>query len=245
MEIKIKILIENKNLKLIKGNSSYHIIRNGTTGEVVNDYTSFKYFGKVMIKDDVYEAVTMKEDIELEDAIKVFGILSGIETQTLLESIDYIINIFEMVKYNIDYKKLVGDFGELIFINENKDKDISYTTNNDVYDFKLNKTDFEVKTISGLSKGVMLSKQQLNNNKNAKLWVVSIFQSSDGKSLGELISCNPLFSERYSMWSDNEKALQTRFVVKGFKEFEMSHFSKKVKIGEDAMDYKVTFKIEI
>ena len=244
MEIKIKILTQNESLKLIKGNSTYHIIKNGTTGEIVNNYTSFKYFGKVMIQNVAYEAITMKEDIELEDAIKVFEILSGIETPTLLESLDYIVNIFEMVKYDIDYKKLVGDFGELIFISENKDKDITYTTNNDVYDFRINKTDFEVKTMSGLSKGVMLSKQQLNNSKNAKLWVVSILQSSDGKSLGELISENPLFSERYSMWKNNEKALQTRFIVKWFKDFEMNHFSKKVKIGNDVIDYKITFKID-
>ncbi|WP_408630943.1 PD-(D/E)XK motif protein [Mesoplasma melaleucae] len=100
--------------------------------------------------------------------------------------------------------------------------------NNSIFDFIFESNDIEIKSYSKVKRDVILSYQQLTNNSKAKLFLVEVIESSEGKTIFELFKkINTKYKNKFKdIYKYSESAQETKFLATKINIVEMKKFLK-------------------
>ncbi len=209
----------------------------------LNSQLNEKYHANVKIDEIMYEALELFSPYDRNVAMSILYSLREVN-KPINSSINKIIDTLRTFKDNLSIKLVRGAFGEL-FALSNLDirPKISETS---IYDFAdKDNNDLEIKTFSKIERSINLSYQQLTNNSSALIYSIEVFETSNGKSVKELLESLPYeIQERYG-WikTTNSKLVDEKFSTGELIIKRASDFSEGLSMPKLASD--ATFKFRI
>ncbi len=206
--------------------------KDGTVNEKL-----FHYIKNTKIEDEDYELLEFK--YKNEDAIiHIFEAIVKIN-KPLNESVLELKKLLLKSMDNISSFESRGIAAELYIISK-----FGYAPNEDkfsIYDLRSDNGDVEVKSFSKVKKEIKVSYQQLTNNLNAEIYAIETFETSEGKSISDLLRMIPNeYQSKYLLYNE----LKTRKYSFGeLKIYTARELGKGLKMPENSVDATFTFKV--